>query len=157
MSNPITELFSLPIEKNEIGFIYFGFSGVIFRTKDNTIAIDMCKLCLDSEDQIKALKTLDLQLNTHGHRDHFDLETTTNIFKVSGAKVIADTEVAKELKKEIPVDKFKAFILERDLTLQQVAIFLKISHSAVAKILNGRTSNPHNRTIYKIKKLIGEQ
>ena len=55
------------------------------------------------------------------------------------------------------ITKFKHFILERDLTLQQIAIFLKISHSAVADILNGKTVKPHDRTIYKIKKLIGEQ
>jgi transcriptional regulator with XRE-family HTH domain len=53
--------------------------------------------------------------------------------------------------------KFKEFILERDLTLQQVAIFLKISHSAVADILNGKTEKPHGRTLYKIKKFIGEK
>lgn len=53
--------------------------------------------------------------------------------------------------------RFKEFILERDLTLQQVAIFLKMSHSAIAYILNGNTSKPHERTLYKIKKLIGEQ
>jgi|GEM_PF-1454736 len=60
-----------------------------------------------------------------------------------------------EIKKLIT--KFKTFILERDLTLQQVAIFLKISHSAVADILNEKTEKPHDRTLYKIKKLIGEK
>ena len=53
--------------------------------------------------------------------------------------------------------RFKEFILERDLTLQQVAIFLKMSHSAIAYILNGKTPKPHERTLYKIKKLIGDQ
>jgi len=55
------------------------------------------------------------------------------------------------------IARFKEFILERDLTLQQIAIFLKMSHSAVADILNGNTLKPHERTLYKIKKLIGEQ
>jgi len=53
--------------------------------------------------------------------------------------------------------KFRTFILERDLTLHQIAVFLKMSHSAVAGILNGKTSKPHQRTLYKIKKFIGEQ
>jgi len=52
--------------------------------------------------------------------------------------------------------KFKEFILERDYTLQQVGVFLKMSHSAVADILNGNTLNPHERTLYKIKKFMGE-
>jgi len=55
------------------------------------------------------------------------------------------------------LSKFKEFVLERDLTLQQVAIFLKISHTAVADIINGNTLKPHGRTLYKIKKLIGEK
>ncbi|UCG02079.1 MAG: MBL fold metallo-hydrolase [Candidatus Heimdallarchaeota archaeon] len=139
MSNPITELFSLPIEKNEIGFIYFGFSGVILKTKDNTIAIDMCKICLDSEDQIKALKNLDLQLNTHGHRDHFDLETTASIFKVSGAKVIADPQVAKELEKEIPVDKLKSLIKGEKLSIDGIEI------SSVSGV------HPGSITLFKMK------
>ena len=62
----------------------------------------------------------------------------------------------ENINKEELLSKFKEFILERDLTLQQVAIFLKISHSAVADILNGKTSKPHERTLYKIRKLIGE-
>lgn len=55
------------------------------------------------------------------------------------------------------ITKFKNFILERDYTLQQIGIFLKMSHSAVADILNGNTSKPHNRTLYKIKKFMGEK
>jgi transcriptional regulator with XRE-family HTH domain len=54
------------------------------------------------------------------------------------------------------VAKFKEFVLEQDLTLQQTALSLKMSHSAVADILSGKTENPHERTLYKIKKLIGE-
>ena len=55
------------------------------------------------------------------------------------------------------IARFKNFILERDLTLQQIAIYLKMSHSAVADILNGNTSKPHERTLYKIKKFMGEK
>ena len=57
-----------------------------------------------------------------------------------------------EIKKLIT--KFKNFILERDYTLQQIGVFLKMSHSTVADILNGKTKKPHDRTLYKIKKLI---
>jgi len=55
------------------------------------------------------------------------------------------------------IARFEDFILERDLTLHQTAIFLKMSHSAIASILNGKISRPHRRTLYKIKKFIGEQ
>ncbi|MFW9904261.1 MAG: MBL fold metallo-hydrolase [Candidatus Thorarchaeota archaeon] len=108
MSTPIKKLLSIPVEQNEIVFTYFGYSGVIFKTKDKTIAIDMCKMCFDDDDQIKELKNLNLQLNTHTHRDHFDIETTRKIFEISGAMVIADPEVIKGLEKKIPSEKVKA-------------------------------------------------
>ena len=57
---------------------------------------------------------------------------------------------------KVTLQKFREFILERDLTLQQTALWLKISHTTVARIINGKVTKPHDRTIYKIKKLIGE-
>lgn len=54
------------------------------------------------------------------------------------------------------IAEFRIFILDRDLTLRQVALILKMSHSAVSDIINKKTVNPHPRTIHKIKKLIGE-
>lgn len=139
MSNPIKELFTLPIDKNEIAFMYFGYSGILFRTKDKAIAIDICKICIDSDDQIKALENLDLQLNTHTHRDHFDVETTSKIFKVSGAEIIADPQVAKELEKEIPTDKLKALTSDKKLSIEGLEI------SAVSGV------HPGSITLFKMK------
>ncbi len=122
MSTPIKELFSLPIEKNEIAFIYFGYSSIVFRAADKAIAVDMCQMALDSDDQIKALKNLDLQLNTHTHRDHFDVKTTSKIFEVSGAIVIADSQVARELKTKVPADKVKALTSTESLSIDSLEI-----------------------------------
>lgn len=55
------------------------------------------------------------------------------------------------------VTKLENFILERDLTLMQVALFMKIHYSTVAKIINREIKKPHKRTLYKIKKFIGEE
>ncbi|MFX1504759.1 MAG: MBL fold metallo-hydrolase [Promethearchaeota archaeon] len=107
MSTPIKKFLSIPVEKNEIVFTYFGYSGVIFKTKDKTITIDMCKMCFKDDDQIKELKNLDLQLNTHTHRDHFDVGTTKKLFENTGATVIADPEVIKGLEAKIPPEKMK--------------------------------------------------
>jgi len=54
------------------------------------------------------------------------------------------------------IDRFRKFVYERDLTLKQIALILKISHSQVSYILNGIAKNPHPRTLYKIKKMMGE-
>lgn len=55
------------------------------------------------------------------------------------------------------VTKFENFILERDLTLTQVGIFIGLSPSTVEKIINKKIKKPHKRTLYKIKKFIGEE
>lgn len=139
MSTPIKELSTIPLEKNEIGFIYFGYSGVILRTKDKTIAIDMCKMSFDDKDHIKALKNLDLQLNTHTHGDHFDVKTTTKIFEISGAMVIADPQVFKSLKKKLPSDKVKVLTSGERFSIDDLEI------SAVSGV------HPGSITLFNIK------
>jgi L-ascorbate metabolism protein UlaG (beta-lactamase superfamily) len=139
MSTPIKELLTLPIEKNEVGFIYFGYSGVIFRTEDKIIAIDMCEMCFEDEDQIKELKNLDLQLNTHTHRDHFDVETTKKMFENSGATVIADPEVIKGLETKIPPEKVKGLTSGDKFSIDGLEI------SAVSGV------HPGSITLFKIK------
>jgi len=52
--------------------------------------------------------------------------------------------------------KFNEFRVERDLTLQETATLLKMSVSQVELLDNCKVSKPHKRTLYKIKKLIGE-
>jgi len=53
--------------------------------------------------------------------------------------------------------KFNKFRLEQDLTLQETAKLLKMSVSQVSVLDNFKVSKPHKRTLYKIKKLIGEE
>jgi len=52
--------------------------------------------------------------------------------------------------------KFNNFRVERDLTLQDIAVLLKMSLSQVALLDDCKVSKPHKRTLHKIKKLIGE-
>ena len=139
MSTSIKELVTMPLEKNEIAFIYLGYSGVILKTKDKTIAIDMCKMSFESNDQIEDLKDLDLQLNTHTHRDHFDVKTTKRIFEISKAMVIADPQVVKELEKKIPPDKVKALTSGERFSIDGLEI------SAVSGV------HPGSITLFKIK------
>jgi L-ascorbate metabolism protein UlaG (beta-lactamase superfamily) len=139
MSTSIKELVTIPLEKNEIAFIYFGYSGVILKTKDKTIAIDMCKMSFDSDDKIKELENLDLQLNTHTHRDHFDAETTIKIFEISRAMVVADPEVIKGLENKMPPEKVKALTSGESFSIDGLEI------SAVSGV------HPGSITLFKIK------
>lgn len=52
-------------------------------------------------------------------------------------------------------EKLKNFMGERDLPIKKVAILIDRHPLTVWKFLNNKTK-PHNQTIYRIKKLIGE-
>jgi len=54
------------------------------------------------------------------------------------------------------LENFNKFRMERDLTLQETAKLLNMSVSQVDLLDNCKVSKPHKRTLYKIKKLIGE-
>jgi len=53
------------------------------------------------------------------------------------------------------VEKLKFFMAEKDLTIHDVAILIKKDPKTIWQFLHQKV-NPHDRTIYKIKKLLGE-
>ena len=53
------------------------------------------------------------------------------------------------------VEKLKLFMEEKHLSIHDVAILIKKNPSTVWKFLHQKVK-PHDRTIYKIKKLLGE-
>lgn len=53
------------------------------------------------------------------------------------------------------VEKLKFFMADRDLTIQDVADRIKRNPRTVWQFLNEKVK-PHDRTVYKIKKLLGE-
>jgi len=50
---------------------------------------------------------------------------------------------------------FNDFLLEKNLTLEKAALILNVSPGTLSLFKNGKTK-PFERTIYRIKKLIGE-
>ncbi|MFX0151165.1 MAG: MBL fold metallo-hydrolase [Candidatus Hodarchaeota archaeon] len=97
-STSINELFEVNLENNEIAFIYLGFAGIILRAKKKTIAIDIGEKCLNSRN-IMEIKNLDIQLYSHTHWDHFDIDVTTKIFAHTNANIVAEPQVFEELKR----------------------------------------------------------
>ncbi|MFW9916753.1 MAG: MBL fold metallo-hydrolase [Candidatus Thorarchaeota archaeon] len=95
-SAPLQEFYSLPLEENEIAFIYFGFAGILLKSKDRTLALDLGKMCLKYE-EIDGLEHLDIQLYSHTHWDHWDPDVSRRILEVTGAKIVAEPEVAQEM------------------------------------------------------------
>lgn len=105
-SDSIQELFSLSLGKRELAFMYLRYSGVILRTIDGTVAFDVADLL--KEDEIRALESLDLLLFTHGHGDHYNLRETLEIFMETGARIVAEPNVAEELMGKVTSEKLMA-------------------------------------------------
>ena len=99
----IVKFFASPLKENELAVFYLGRSGFIARTASQAVIVDPAGLLKD--DEIKALKTINLMLFTHDHLDHFNSSKTQAIFKATNAAVLAEPKVANKLKGKIPADK----------------------------------------------------
>ena len=99
----IGEFFSLPLEKSELAVYYLGVSGIIARTSSMAVLFDPAGML--KNDEVAALKPLNLLLFTHNHLDHFKSGATQAIFKATGAPIVAEAKVAGKLKGKIPADK----------------------------------------------------
>lgn len=93
---PIQELYALSLEKKDVAFIYLGFAGIILRTTEKTLAFDVGELCIQN-DEIEALESLDIHFYSHSHFDHWDLEVSMKIFETTGARIIAEPAIVKEM------------------------------------------------------------
>jgi len=82
---------------------YMGFSGVVVRTADATVIIDPANFLMPSE--IEKLKSVgvDFLFFTHGHSDHFVLDTALEIVKATQAYVAAEPGVAAKLRGKVPL------------------------------------------------------
>lgn len=102
-TDSVRKLFSLPLGRGEAAFLYLGYSGVILRGMGRTVAFDVANLLKGEE--IGALESLDLLLFTHGHGDHYKSGETLEIFRATGAQILAESSVARDLRGKVPLDK----------------------------------------------------
>lgn len=102
-TDEIGNFFSLQLEKNQLAVYYIDTSGFILRSLSNTVLIDPAGMLKD--DEIKALKAVNLILVTHNHLDHFNSGITQAISKVTNSPVIAESKVVDKLNGKIPADK----------------------------------------------------
>jgi L-ascorbate metabolism protein UlaG (beta-lactamase superfamily) len=97
----VNDLMALTPDKNEFAFVFFGWSGILLKARQKTVAFDLC-----SEDKLRNITNLDIQLNSHVHRDHFSLKATTNLFQQTRAKIVVEPQIYEDLKNDpkIPGD-----------------------------------------------------
>jgi len=102
-ADEIGRFFASPLQKNELAVFYLDASGFIIRSLNQTVLIDHAGMLKD--DEVAALKAVNLVLFTHDHLDHFSSGKTQAIFKATVAPVLAEPKVANKLKGKIPADK----------------------------------------------------
>jgi L-ascorbate metabolism protein UlaG (beta-lactamase superfamily) len=103
ITDKIRELYSIELGSRDLSFIFFGYSGIICRSKYGVVAIDLGDEYEDSK--VNAIENLDLLLITHTHWDHFNRKTAIKIVEKTGATIVAEPNVANELEGRIPSDK----------------------------------------------------
>jgi L-ascorbate metabolism protein UlaG (beta-lactamase superfamily) len=91
----ITKFFDSPVAKNEVGLFYLGTSGFIVRTVSGAVLFDVAGFLNDEE--VHALKEVNLILFTHDHMDHFNGGKTVDLVKATGAPVLAQEKVSDKI------------------------------------------------------------
>ena len=111
----VRELYTTPLREDEAAFIYLGYSGIVVRTASEAVAFDLADLLKSRE--IETVKRLDLLLFTHSHGDHYKSIEAIEIFKATGAHIVAEPLVAEDLKGKIPSDKLISAVPEKTYTI----------------------------------------
>ena len=101
--DPIIALMESDTTGDEVAFIYFGWAGILLKTRGKTIAFDLSNYIM-KEHNLSYIKKLDLQLNSHIHYDHFEVPSTLQLYEQTKANVIAEPQVHAELVGKIPED-----------------------------------------------------
>ncbi|MHA2075669.1 MAG: hypothetical protein ACW97X_13700, partial [Candidatus Hodarchaeales archaeon] len=91
----LEEFFNYSLEENAVAFIYFGWAGILLKSNRKIIAIDIGKKSLPIQ-QLKRINHLDLILHSHSHWDHFDPETTLELFHNTHAPIIIEPQIIEE-------------------------------------------------------------
>ncbi|MEM2737009.1 MAG: MBL fold metallo-hydrolase [Thermoproteota archaeon] len=99
----VEELYSVELTKGKIAFIYLGYSGVILRTGNFTIGIDIANLLSDKE--IKNIREMDLLIYTHVHSDHFNAAIAQEIHEKTGCFIAAEQAVYEALSGTVSAEK----------------------------------------------------
>ncbi|UCG04232.1 MAG: MBL fold metallo-hydrolase [Candidatus Heimdallarchaeota archaeon] len=102
--DPISDLITLSLKKNAFAFIYFGWAGILLKAIQRIIAFDLSKYdnIFLKKKNVEKITTLDLQLNSHIHRDHFDLGSTIKFYQQTRARIIVNPQIFEELKDKVP-------------------------------------------------------
>ena len=113
----VRSLFSLELRNGDLAFLFLGYSGILLRFEDLTVAIDPGKSL--THEEVAAIPHLDLLFFTHNHWDHYKRDYALEILQQTGTHVIADIVTSEELKGIVPAPRLtKADPRTKDATYQ---------------------------------------
>jgi L-ascorbate metabolism protein UlaG (beta-lactamase superfamily) len=119
--DPIISLMENNVTGKEIAFIYFGWAGILLKTRGKTIAFDISNYIMKEHD-LSNIKKLDLQLNSHTHYDHFEIPSTVQLYTNTKAKVVAEPQVYDELVGKIPEEALYSASPDKTLNINGCSI-----------------------------------
>lgn len=113
----VRALCSLELKDSDLAFLFLGYSGILVRTADLTVAIDPGKNL--THEEVAVIPHLDLLLFTHNHWDHYKRDYALEVIQQTGTHVVADIVTSEELKAIVPPARLtKADPRTRDATYQ---------------------------------------
>jgi len=96
----IRRFYELEVSPKSVELLYLGYSGLLLRTTNYTLAFDVDELI--PRRHIRSVKKVDLLFITHSHYDHFEENITVELFKSTKTKVICEESVYNRLRGRIP-------------------------------------------------------
>ena len=114
-ADEIAKFFALQVKKNQLAVFYLGVSGFIARSSNQTVLLDPAGMLKD--DEVKALKAVNLLLFTHNHLDHFSSGKTEAIFKATAAPMVAESKVARNSREKYQLTNLWAFSQAKPIPL----------------------------------------
>jgi L-ascorbate metabolism protein UlaG (beta-lactamase superfamily) len=122
--DPISDLITVSLNENDVAFIYFDWAGILLKANQRIIAFDLCAYdnMLLKKKNVEKITSLDLQLNSHMHGDHFNLGSTKQLFQQTGAKMIVNPQIFEELKNEVPNEVLFSAIPNNPITVSDFTV-----------------------------------
>lgn len=101
----IQTVFTSNLGENDVAFMFLNYSGVVIRTSKGTVIIDPANLLNKDHLNVLGSEGVDLVLFTHGHGDHYNPDSTLDLFEATDASILAESSVFQSLRGAVPDDK----------------------------------------------------
>jgi len=89
---PIERLFQAQVGERDVAVIYFGWAGILMRTADAVIALDLADVNFHLA-EVPLLTRLDVHTYSHSHWDHWHAPTAQAIAEQTGAPLVVEPQI----------------------------------------------------------------